>query len=149
MDSTLRALGQLLLRAIPTFLLVLALSYYLKLIFFRPMEKVLRQRGDATAGARQRAAESAERAAGRVADYNSAMLSARTETYQAQADLYRRLEEQRAEALAAARTRTQAAVDEAKARLADDAESAKVQLARDAETLSTAIASTILGRSAA
>jgi F-type H+-transporting ATPase subunit b len=149
MESTLRALGQLLLRAIPTFLVVLALSYYLKLFFFRPLEKIMRQRHDATAGARQRAAESVERAAARSADYDSAMLAARTEAYQSQADLYRQLEEKRSEALAVARARTQGSVAEAKASLAEDAESAKAQLARDAEGLSVSIASAILGRSAA
>src|ERR1039457_7455677 len=44
MDATLHALGGILLKAVPTFRLVLALHFYLKSIFFKPLEKVLGQR---------------------------------------------------------------------------------------------------------
>jgi len=60
-------LGQLLLRAVPTFLLVFALDFYLKYMFFKPLEKVLQQRYDATEGARKLAAEALELAAAKTA----------------------------------------------------------------------------------
>jgi len=44
MDETLRALGGILLRAIPTFVLVVLLHFYLKFVFFKPLQRVLRQR---------------------------------------------------------------------------------------------------------
>src|SRR5205085_2833862 len=51
MDAMLHALGGILLRAVPTFLLLIALTYYLKSVFFKPLEKVLHQRYEATEGA--------------------------------------------------------------------------------------------------
>jgi len=55
MEATLQALGQILLRAVPTFLLVIFLNFYLKNIFFKPLRNVLRQRYEASEGARKRA----------------------------------------------------------------------------------------------
>ena len=43
MDATLLALGGILLKAVPTFLLVILLNFYLKAMFFKPLEKVLRE----------------------------------------------------------------------------------------------------------
>ena len=76
MDATLLALGGILLKAVPTFLLVILLNFYLKAVFFKPLEKVLRQRYEATEGARKLAAESMERAAARTAEYEAAMRAA-------------------------------------------------------------------------
>ena len=56
MDATLHALGEILLKAVPTVLLVVVLHFYLKYVFFRPLKKVLAERYDATEGARKLAA---------------------------------------------------------------------------------------------
>jgi hypothetical protein len=50
MDATLHALGEILLKALPTFFLVTLLFVYLKIMFFRPLEKVLKARYDAESG---------------------------------------------------------------------------------------------------
>ena len=55
MDSTLQQLGGILLKAIPTVVLLLIVHFYLKWMFFRPLEKVLAERKQATAGTRERA----------------------------------------------------------------------------------------------
>jgi F-type H+-transporting ATPase subunit b len=149
MGDMLHAMGGLLLRALPTFFLVIALNFFLKFFFFRPLEKTLRERYDATGGARKLAGESAERAASRIAEYEAAVRAARAEAYQAQGTQHRQFLERRAAELAGARKRAGAAVEEAKALLAGDAEAAKTTLARDAESLSGQIAASILGRSAA
>src|ERR1043166_1878851 len=62
MDATLHQLGDILLRAVPTFLLVIFLNFYLKAVFFKPLEKVLQQRYAMTEGARQMAKKNLERA---------------------------------------------------------------------------------------
>ena len=54
------------------------------MIFFKPLEKVLRQRYEATEGARKLAEQSLERAAAKTAEYEAAMRAARAEVYQAQ-----------------------------------------------------------------
>jgi len=149
MEATLQALGGILLKAVPTFLLVVLLHFYLKSVFFNPLRKVLRQRYEATEGARKLAAESLERAAAKTAQYEAAMRAARTEIYQAQEQAHKRFEEGESAELAAARRRVEAAVDEAKALLSIDVEAAKAGLARDSELLANQIAESILRRNAA
>ena len=43
MEATLHALGGILLRAIPTVILLLILHAYLRAVLFRPIEKMLKQ----------------------------------------------------------------------------------------------------------
>src|SRR5664280_3875391 len=122
MEATLHALGGILLKAVPTFLFVVLLHFYLKGVFFKPLQKVLHQRYEATEGARKLAAESLERAAAKTAEYEAAMRAARGQIYQAQEQLHKRLQEGEFTELTAARRRAEAAVEEAKAQLAGDVE---------------------------
>jgi len=145
----LHALGGILLRAVPTFLLVILLHFYLKSIFFKPMEKVLQQRFDATEGARKLAEQSLQQAAAKTAQYETQLRAAKAEMYQAQEQLHKQLQEREAAAVAEARTRAEAAVKLAKAQLAADVEAAKASLAADSESLANEIAETLLRRNAA
>jgi F-type H+-transporting ATPase subunit b len=146
MEATLHALGGILLRAIPTFLLVFLLHLYLKHMFFKPLEKVLHARYEATEGARQRAAESLRQAAAKTAEYEAAMRAARAEVYQSQEQLHRRLQEEQAAQVHAARARAEAAVREAKAQLAAEVAQAQQALAAQSEVLAGQIADAILNR---
>jgi len=149
MEATLHALGGILLRAVPTVLLVIFLHFYLKFVFFKPLEKVLHRRYEATEGARRLAEQSMARAAAKAAEYEAAMRSARGEVYLEQERLHKKLQEQQAAALAAARKQAEGAIREAKARLGEDVESAKTGFARESDLLAAQIAETILQRSAA
>jgi len=149
MDETLRALGEILLKAVPTFVLVALLHFYLKKMFFQPMEKVLHRRYEATAGARKLADQSLAKAAARTAEYETAIRGARSEVYQAQEQLYKQLQESEAAQLMAARQSTEAAVRAAKAQLAHDLEEAKVSVTSDREMLAGEIVESILRGSAA
>lgn len=146
MEATLHALSGILLRAIPTFLLVIFLHFYLKYMFFKPLEKVLRARYDATEGARKRAAESLEKAAAKTAEYEAALRSARAEVYQSQEQLHRRLQAEQTSQAQAAREQAEGAVREAKAQLAAEIAQAKKDLAGDSDALADQIAETILKR---
>jgi F-type H+-transporting ATPase subunit b len=149
MDATLHALGGILLRAVPTFLLLVLLHFYMKFVFFKPMQKVLQKRFDATEGARKAAQESFERASAKTAEYEAAIRAARAEVYQAQEHAHKALQERHAASVKEARRGADQAVAEAKRQLAGDVEAAKATLARDAEALSNQIADAVLGRSAA
>jgi F-type H+-transporting ATPase subunit b len=149
MDAMLHALGGILLRAVPTFLLVVLLHFYLKSIFFKPLEKVLHQRYEATEGARQLAEQSLEQAAAKTASYEAQLRTAKAEMYQAQEQLHKQLQEREAAAVAGARKSADAAVKRAKTQLAADVEEAKTSLAADSKSLANQIAETILRRSAA
>ena len=149
MEATLHQLGGILLRALPTFLLVILLHFYLKYVFFKPLGKVLQQRYDVTDGARKLAEQSLKNAAAKTAQYEAAMRAARAEVYQSQEQLHKELQARETRELTAARQRAEAAVLEAKAQLAKDVETAKASLERDSEMIAEEIAESILRRSAA
>ena len=149
MESTLIALGGILLRAVPTFLLVVLLHFYLKFVFFKPLEKVLHQRYEATEGARKLAEQSLQRAAEKTAQYEAAIRAAKAEIYKSQEQLYKQLQEREAAEVLAARQRADAAIQEAKAALAKDVVAAQTTLAADSDALANQIAESILRRSAA
>ncbi len=146
MDAILQALGGLLLKAVPTFVLVVLLTIYLKQVFFKPLERVLDERYRATEGARKLAEESLEKAAAKTAEYDAALRHARAEVYQAQEELHRRLAAERAGQVQQARLRTEQTVNEARAQLAADAEAAKSSLAAEADALAEKISDAILRR---
>jgi F-type H+-transporting ATPase subunit b len=149
MEATLEALGQILLKAVPTFLLVIFLNFYLKAFFFKPFRKMLEQRYEASEGARRLADESLERAAAKAAEYEAALRRAKGEVYETQERIHQQLQEQQESDLRDARKRADALAARAKADLAKDVEVAKDGLVRESELLAQQIAESILGRSAA
>jgi F-type H+-transporting ATPase subunit b len=149
MEETLRQLGGILLRAVPTFILVVLLHLYLKFIFFKPLERVLRQRYDATEGARKLAEESIARASQKAAEYEAALRAARAETYKEMEQLHRKLQDDRAAAVKEARAEAEAAVAHAKGVLSAEVETLKRNLGPESDTLADRIASKILSGRAA
>src|SRR6058998_691873 len=122
MDETLRQLGGILLRAVPTFIIVVLLHFYLKFIFFKPLRQVLRQRYEATEGARKLAEESLAKASEKAAEYEAALRAARADTYKELEQLRRQLQDERAASVQQARQGAEAAVAKAKAALALEVE---------------------------
>jgi F0F1-type ATP synthase membrane subunit b/b' len=149
MEETLRALGGVLLRAIPTFLLVVFLHFYLKAVFFGPLKKVLKDRYDATDGARKMADASLARAAEKAAEYEAALRAARAETYKELEQLRRQLQEERAAGVREARARADAQIAEARASLHAETAALKQNLEAESEALADRIAAKILRRPAA
>ena len=145
----LHALGGILLRAVPTFLLVIFLHYYLKIVFFKPLEKVLKQRYLSTEGARKSAEASLQLAAQKTTQYEDALRAEKAKLYLAQEARYQEMQEQQAQSLAAARKVADQAVTAAKAQLAADVEAAKLTLAADSDALANQIVDSILRREAA
>src|SRR5437588_6575858 len=124
MEQTLHALGGILLKAIPTFVLVILLNFFLKYSFFRPLERVLKSRYEATEGARKRAEETVARAEAKAAEYEAALRSARAEIYQEQEKLHQQLEHERKAEVQGARAGAEQAIRKARAELAADVERA-------------------------
>jgi F-type H+-transporting ATPase subunit b len=144
MEDTLRALGEILLKAVPTFLLVIFLHFYLKKMFFKPLERVLRQRFEATEGARKLAEQALERASARTAEYEAAIRAAKSEIYQSQETFYKQLQESQSAQIAAAKQVAEAGIRKAKAELAADVQAAKDNLAQASETMAEQIADKFL-----
>jgi F-type H+-transporting ATPase subunit b len=149
MEATLQALSGILLKAIPTFFLVILLHFFLKYSFFKPLERVLKARFEATEGARRRAEEMIARAEAKTAEYETAMRSARAEVYQEQEQLHQKLEEERKAEVKAARSRADEAIRQAKTQLAADVEQARQDLAQQSDILAGQIADVVLKRSVA
>jgi F-type H+-transporting ATPase subunit b len=149
MEETLRQLGGILLRAVPTFILVVLLHFYLKFIFFKPLAKILRERYEATEGARKQAEASLARASQKAAEYEAALRAARSETYQELEQMRRKSQEDRAARLQASRSQAEASVARAKQALHAEASELKKGLDAESDTLADQIADKILrGRAA-
>jgi F-type H+-transporting ATPase subunit b len=149
MEETLRQLAGILLRAIPTFFLVVLIHFYLKFVFFKPLAKILQERYEATEGARKQAELSLARADQKAAEYEAALRAARAETYKEMEQMRRNLQDERAVRMKEARVRAEAAVAQAKAALHAEAEMLKTSLEADSIALAGQIADKILrGRAA-
>ena len=149
MEEILQQLAELLLKAIPTFLIVVVLHFYLKGMFFKPLEKVLHKRYEATEGARKHAAESLERAAAKTTEYEAALRAARAELYHSQEQIHKKLQETHAAQLLEARQRAEALVKKARAQIVAESEAAKTSLSTDSDLLANQIAESVLRRKAA
>jgi len=149
MEETLRALGGILLNAVPTFVLVILLHFYLKYIFFKPLQHVLRLRYEATEGAKKLAEASLAKAAEKATEYEAALRVARAETYKELEQLRRQLQDERTAGVRDARVRAEAATAQAKAALAAEVAGLKKNLEAESDALADRIANKILrGRAA-
>ena len=146
MEETLRALGGLILQAIPTLIIVLLLHFYLKLMYFRPMERVLAARYEATEGARKMADESLAKAAQKASEYDEALRAARAGIYREQEAFRKQLRQEQATAVEEAHQRAAAMVKEASRQLNVELATAKESLQKDAGALADQITETILRR---
>jgi F0F1-type ATP synthase membrane subunit b/b' len=150
MDSTFHALGEILLKGLPTFFLIIFLNLYLKNVFFKPLEATLAQRYDATEGARKGAEQALADAEKRIAEYEAALRAARGEMYAELETSHRRLQNEQTAALEKARREAEEFVLRNKAELALEAEQALASLAAHSDVLADEIADAILvkGRAA-
>jgi F-type H+-transporting ATPase subunit b len=149
MEQTLQALGGILLKAIPTVLLLIFLHFYLKLMLFRPLERTLEERRELTEGARQAAAKSLEAADRKTRELEAKLHQARTQVYKEQEETRRRWLEDQAAQIAEARARMEAAVKEARHALKEEAAAARRRLLDTASELADQIVARTLPRRAA
>lgn len=149
MEQTLNALSGLLLNALPTLILVIVLHFYLKKVFFGPMDRLLAERYEATEGARKAAEASIAAAEQKAAEYDAAIRAARADIYREQERARQQWREQHAAAVAEARQRADSTVGKAKEQLAADLAAARKTLVQDSEALANEIVETVLRRRAA
>src|SRR5437764_6957533 len=103
MDALVHDLGGLLLKAIPTVVLLIIVHFYLKIMLFRPLQQVLNKRREATEGAREAAQKSLKLASEKATMYELAIKEERSNMYREQEDTRRRWLEDSAAHLAEAR----------------------------------------------
>lgn len=146
MDSTLQALGGILLKAIPTLILLFIVNIYLRSVFFKPLEEILKKRREMTEGAREAAEASFKRADERSAEYEAKLREARSEMYREHEKMRRSWIDDQAHALDETRKRTHELVQNAKAAIDKDVEASKNELATYADSLADQIAGSLLKR---
>jgi F-type H+-transporting ATPase subunit b len=149
MDKTLHQLGGILLNGIPTFVLVLLLNVYLRLVFFKPLEKTLADRYAKTEGARKAAAAALAAADARVAEHQAALRAARAEVFEAQDKVNREIEAQQSATLQKTRAEADIMLQAAREQIAKDTEKARQELSVQSEILADQIANSLLRGKAA
>jgi F-type H+-transporting ATPase subunit b len=146
MEQTLQALGGILLKSIPTVVIVLLLHFYLKKMLFEPLDRVLKQRDDATIGARKAAEDSFANAEKRAAEYEAAIREARAEVYKEQEAARSRLVSEQDTRIQEARRSIENLVNEAKVRIEAETAAARRTLAGSAGLLADQITEQVLAR---
>ncbi len=149
MDATLHDLGRLLLKAIPTVLLLLIVHLYLKRMFFGPMREVLAKRREATEGARKSAEALLAKASEKAAALEAALRKAREEIYQEQEEARRGWIGEQNARLEEARRGSRDLIHQAKQQLDTEAAAAKRDLAATTAALADQIAQSLLEGKAA
>jgi F-type H+-transporting ATPase subunit b len=144
MDTTLRQVGELLLGAIPTIVILLLLYAIYNLLVRKPLMRVLDERRERTEGAVLKARADVAAAEAKTQDYEERLREARTAIYKAQEARRQKAQQARAEALAEAHARAQQQVREARAAIEQDMAAARSGLQAEVDRLASEIIRTIL-----
>ena len=148
MDQTLNALGGILLKAVPTIVLLLIIHFYLKFMFFRPLRDVLAKRRAAIEGAKETAEALDKRTEERTAALEADLRKAREEIYQEQEELRRKAIGDQTASLEQARLQARELVHQARQELEAETAAAKRDIAASADALAEQIARSLLERRA-
>ena len=146
MQQTFEALGGILINAIPTVLILICLHFYLKFMLFGPLQRVLKQREELTAGARK-AAELSHGAAERKAqEYEAKLNDARAEVYKQQEETRKAWLEDQSKQISDVRSRVDTTLKENRLQIAAEAQGARQDLQQTSSDLADQIANRILTR---
>ena len=144
MDQTLRQLGELLLGAVPTVILLAMLSILYTFLVHRPLTAVLAERRRRTEGAMEKARADIAAAEARTADYEQRLREARQKIFKSQEARRQQATQARTQAVTEARVRAQEQVKQARAAIEEDKRQAMSSLQSDAVRLATDIVRTVL-----
>jgi F0F1-type ATP synthase membrane subunit b/b' len=144
MDQILQQLGKIVVYGLPTSFLVILLCIYLKVMYFKPFQKMLAARYEATEGARKAAEESLAKANAKAAEFDEAIQRARRDIYAEQEQYLKKLQDQHAAEAQAARRESEARIAQAREQLAAEAAAARAGLASQSDILASQIAEAIM-----
>jgi len=144
MDQTLRQLGQLLLGAVPTVILLGTLYILYTFLVHRPLTAVLAERRSRTQGAMEKARADIAAAEARTADYEQRLREARQKIFKNQESRRQQATQSRSQVVNDARTRAQDQVKQARAAMEEDKQQAMSKLQSDAARLATDVVRSVL-----
>jgi F-type H+-transporting ATPase subunit b len=150
MDPALqKALGELLLNAVPTIILFLLLFFCYTVLVHRPLLKVLAGRHALTEGAVAKAQTDIAAADAKTAEYEQKLREARAAMFKEFEQRRQRLLDARTQAVAQVRSEADARVKAAKSDIDKQAAQAKASLQVQAETLAQRVIEQVLHSAAA
>jgi F-type H+-transporting ATPase subunit b len=144
MDETLRQLGELLLRSIPTIFLFLVVYIGYRVLVHKPLVRVLDERYAKTQGAIEKARADVAAAEAKTAEYEQRLREAKLSVFRAIESRRAAATKARNEIMDMARGQAAAKVAEAKTALQADMRQAKSSLQADAERLASEIIAVVL-----
>jgi F-type H+-transporting ATPase subunit b len=144
MDETLRQLGELLLGAVPTVILLTLLYVLYTTIVHKPLQRVLAERRSKTEGAVEKSRADIAAADARTSEYEQRLREARAAVFRAQEARRKAALDARGAALNEARSKAQAQVQDAKADIQKQSEAAQEGLGAEAQSLATEIMRRVL-----
>ena len=144
MEQTLRQVGELLLGAIPTMVLLLALYGLYHVILHKPLEAVLAERRKRTQGAVEQARSNISATAARAAEYETRLREARLAVFKALDTRRKQAVDARAAAVVQAQERAQQQIADAKVHMEQESAAARAALGAASESISSQIIRTVL-----
>lgn len=144
MDQTLQQLGELLLGAVPTVILLALLYVLYTMIVHKPLRRVLEERRSKTEGAIEKSRADIAAAEARTSEYEQRLREARATLFRAQDSRRKAAVDARAAAMSEVRSKAQAQVQAAKANIEKDREAAHGGLQAEAQALAIEIMRRVL-----
>src|ERR1051326_8886143 len=135
MDQTLNQLGELLLGAVPTVILLALLYALYTAIVHKPLRRVLEERRSKTEGAVEKSKADIAAAEARTSEYEQRLREARAAVFRAQEARRQAALQARSNAVGEARARAQTEVQAAKAGIESDRAAAEKRSLCDADDL--------------
>lgn len=144
MDQTLRQVGELLLGAIPTVVILLLLYVLYKVLVAAPLRRVLEKRRELTEGATIKARADIAAAEARTQEYEQRLRDAKAAIYKAVEVRRQKAEDARSALITEARERAQQRVQEARIGIERDMQEARATLQGESERLAAEIIKIVL-----
>jgi len=149
MEETLHQLGELLLGAVPTVILLALLYALYTSIVYKPLRRVLEERRSKTEGAVEKSRADIARAEARTAEYEQKLREARAAIFRSQEARRQAAQQTRGKAVAEAHGRAQAQVQAAKKDIESDRLGAQSGLEAEVAALAKEIMRRVLAPAAA
>jgi len=144
MDTTLKQVGDLLLGAIPTVVILLALYAIYNVLLRKPLNRVLEERRERTEGAILKARANIAAAEAKTQEYEHSLREARLAIFKAQEARRQHAQQLRSQAVVEARSRAQQQIREARAAIEQEMAAARAGFQAETERLASEIIRTIL-----
>lgn len=144
MDQTLQQLGELLLGAVPTVILVALLYLLYTVIVHKPLKRVLEERRNKTEGAIEKSKADISAADARTSEYEQKLREARAAVFKSQEARRQAAMQARTNAVNAARSKAHAQVQAAKDAIENDRVGAEKGLQGEAAALAQEIVRRVL-----